>query len=215
MSDAPPRLYLATPQTMAPEDVAERLSKILPAIPIACVRLERDSTADEAAWTQAVNHLQPICHEADVPLIITDHYRLVTALGLDGVHLAIAKTPVRDVRKALGPDLIVGAAAGASTHQGMTMADAGADYVSFGPAGDPGALGDAERADAELFEWWSQVIETPCVAEGHVTLAEATALASTADFVIPDPQIWADADDPVAALQPFSDALPPLEEEET
>ncbi len=45
---------------------------------------------------------------------------------------------MRDVRKALGADRIVGAFAGASRHKGMTLAEAGADYVAFGPVGEAG-----------------------------------------------------------------------------
>ena len=99
-------------------------------------------------------------------LIVAEHWRLVAPLGLDGVHLASGRTPVRDARQALGRDRIVGAFAGASRHKGMTLADAGADYVAFGPAGETGLLGDEARAEDDLFRWWSEMIETPSVAEG-------------------------------------------------
>ena len=135
------RLYLATPSDIAPADLAPRLSAILATVPVACVRLDLGHGADEAAWTTAVNHLQPVCHEADVALVVTDHFRLVAPLGLDGVHLANSRTPIREVRKALGRDRIVGAFAGTSRHQSMVLAEAGADYVSFGPVRADSALG--------------------------------------------------------------------------
>lgn len=205
MSGAP-RLYLVTPEREAPADFAPRLARVLAAVPVACVRLSLGAEADEAAWTQAANHLLPVCHDADVALVITDHYRLVAPLGLDGVHLATARTPVRQVRKELGKDRIVGGHAGTSRHQGMVLAEADADYVSFGPV-RAGALGDGEIAADELFEWWAEVIETPSVAEGRVTLEDARRLAPIVDFVVPDRAVWAE-DDVIAALKAYADALP-------
>ena len=60
------------------------------------------------------------------------------------MHLGDGARQVRAVRKALGADAIVGAFARASRHEGMTAAEIGADYVSFGPVGDTG-LGDGAR----------------------------------------------------------------------
>lgn len=204
-----PRLYLTLPDT-DPQDFAPVLARVLDTVPVACVRLALGPQANEAAWTRAVDHLAPVCRQHDVALVVTDHFRLVVPLGLDGVHLAASRTPLREVRKALGPDRIVGAAAGASRHQGIVLAEAGADYVSFGPVRADSALGDHEIAGDDLFAWWSEMIETPCVAEGGVTLDDAKRLADIADFVVPGPAAWED-DDPIAALSAFAALLPGLE----
>ena len=205
-----PRLYLTLPDR-DPEALVPVLERVLSGVPVACVRLALGGEADEAAWTRAANHLAPICHTHDVALVVTDHFRLVAPLGLDGVHLAASRTPLREVRKVLGPERIVGAAAGTSRHQGLVLAEAGADYVSFGPVRIEGALGDTTRADDDLFAWWSEMIETPCVAEGGVTLEDAVRLAATADFVVPGLAVWDEAD-PVATLAAFAEALPEFEE---
>jgi thiamine-phosphate pyrophosphorylase len=216
MNGAPPkksgksaeRLYLVTPAPLDPEPFAQLLAGAL-ATGVACVRLDLGD-APEADWRVAVNHLMPVCHAADVPLVVAEHWRLVVPLGLDGVHLGpglgLGRTPIREVRKALGADRIVGASAGASRHRGMTLAEAGADYVAFGPVGETGLLGDEERAPDELFAWWSEMIETPSVAEGGVAQADATRLAASADFVVPDRRLWDDPD-PVARLAAFAAAL--------
>lgn len=202
-----PRLYLTTPTRIDPPAFAATLGAVLAACPVACVRLALDPASDEAAWTTAVNHLLPVCHAADVPLVVTDHFRIVAPLGLDGVHLAAARTPIREVRKALGRERIVGALAGASRHRGMTLAEAGADYVAFGPVAATGALGDSDRASDDLFAWWSEMIETPCVAEGGVTPDDARRLGQTADFIVPELAGWGDAGDVIAALRTYAAAL--------
>ena len=76
--------------------------------------------------------------------------------------------------------------------------EAGADYVSFGPVGDS-ALYRGEPAPLDLFQWWSETIEVPVVAEGAITRDLLAHLSSVSDFVAIGPEIWS-AEDPVAAL---------------
>ena len=145
---------------------------------------------------RACDALRPVCHARDVPLVVADHYRLVERLGIDGVHLTDGARQVRAVRTALGPDAIVGAFARTSNHDGMTAAEIGADYVAFGPAGASG-LGDGSVAGLDLFAWWSETIEVPCVAEGALTPVLSAQLAPVADFVAVGAEIWA-AEEPAA-----------------
>ena len=198
------RLYLVTPPRIGP-DLLPLLERVFAAVPVACLRIDLGE-APEADWRAAVDLLMPPCHAAEVALVVADHWRLVEPLGLDGVHLVDARTPLREVRRALGPDRIIGAFAGASRHRGMTLAEAGADYVAFGPVGDTGLLGGDERAPDELFQWWSEMIETPSVAEGGVTEADAARLSAIADFLVPDRRIW-DGPDPAARLAACAAAL--------
>lgn len=207
MTDAPDaRLYLLLPARFEPSAMAETLHGVLRDVPIACVRFDL-GPASEEDWITAANHLLPPCHAADVALVVTDHYKLVERLGLDGVHLAAARTPLRDVRKALGPDRIVGAAAGTSRHKSLVLAEAGADYVSLGPVGDTGVLGEDERAEDDLFAWWSEMIETPVVAEGGVSLDDTRRLANTVDFITPDVRLWEEPDTAIRTLQAYTAAL--------
>lgn len=203
---APARLYLVTPRDFEPESFAALLGRALAAHCVACLRLDM-GMAPEEKWRVAANYLLPVAHSHDVALMIVDHHRLVVPLGLDGVHLAASRTPVRDVRRALGPDRIIGAFAGVSRHIGMTLAEAGADYVSFGPVGEPGGLGDGSRAEDEIFEWWAEMIEIPVVAEGGATPADAARLAPFADFLVPDPTVWSAPEGVEAALAPYTAAL--------
>jgi thiamine-phosphate pyrophosphorylase len=204
--ESPARLYLTTPRHFEPEPFAALAERALAAHAVACLRLDLGD-APEGAWRDAANHLLPVAHAHDVALVIAEHHRLVRPLGLDGVHLGTSRVSVRELRKALGPDRIIGAFAGVSRHVGMTLAEAGADYVSFGPVGETGGLGDGTRAEDALFEWWAEVIETPVVAEGGVTPADATRLAPYADFIVPDPAIWSAPGGIEAALAPYAAAL--------
>lgn len=198
-----PRLYLIAPAPFGLGD-PERVARLLDAVDVACVRLAL-SAGSEDDVARAADALRPVCHDRDVPLIVADHYRLVPRLGLDGVHLSDGARQVREVRKLLGGNAIVGAFCRASRHDGMTAAEIGADYVSFGPVGASG-LGDGTLADADLFAWWSEMIEVPVVAEGALTTDLAASLAATADFLALGPEIWGQ-DDPEEAMRAYAASI--------
>ncbi len=200
------RLYLITPPVFEPAPFAAALAAALDAGPVACVRLDL-AAADEAAIGRAVDALKPVAEARDVALVLADHVTLARSLGLDGAHLRDASAAaVREARKTLGPDAVVGAFAGASRHKGMVAAEAGADYVALGPV-RAGALGDGTEADAALFEWWDEVIETPSVAEGGLTPEIAPSLAGCADFLAPRMSVWTHPDGPAAAVRAYAAAL--------
>ena len=88
----------------------------------------------------------------------------------------------------------------------MMAGELGADYVSFGPL-TQSSLGDGALAPFELFQWWSELIELPVVAEGGLTADLAADLARAADFLALGDEIWTHADGPEAALSAFMKAI--------
>lgn len=198
------QLYLVTPPILSLEPFGEVLAGLLDAVGVACVRLAL-ATSDEDELMRAADGLRAVCHARDVPLVVAEHFRLAARLGLDGVHLRDGPRRIRAAREALGANAIVGAHAHASRHEGMTAAEIGADYVSFGPLAARG-LGDGTVAPLELFEWWSEMIETPVVAEGGLALETAGEIGRVADFLALGDEIWG-APDPLARLRAFSERL--------
>lgn len=197
MSEDAPQIYLITPPEFELSRFPDALAAVLDTHEIACVRLSL-SSHDEDALCRAADSLREITMERDVALVIEKHILLVERMGLDGVHLTDGPRSMAKARKALGQDAIVGSHCGASRHDGMSAGEAGADYVSFGPVGAT-ALGDGTQAPRELFEWWSQMIEVPVVAEGALDEDLVRSFAPVTDFFGIGMEIW-NADDPVAAL---------------
>lgn len=187
-TDDTPQIYLITPPELEIGSFPARLAACLDRTEVACVRLSL-ATRDEDRIARTADALREVTHARDVALVIESHVRLVERLGLDGVHLMDAARSVRTVRRDLGPDAIVGSFCAASRHDGMTAAELGADYVSFGPVGAT-ALGSGTRADLDLFQWWSEMIEVPCVAEGALDEALLRALAPHTDFFGIGDEIW-------------------------
>ncbi|WP_179961573.1 thiamine phosphate synthase [Pikeienuella piscinae] len=199
------RLYLVTPPLSDGAAFAPALESALSAAPVACLRL-RIAADDEALIRRVADPLREICHSHDVAIVVTDHFRMVRALGLDGVHLANPRLNLREVRKTLGADAIVGGFAGCSRHQGMMLAEAGADYVAFGPVAHS-ELGDGQVADENLFAWWSEMITTPVVAEGGMNIERAAIFAAHADFIAVESAVWDHAEGAAAGVRAFSALL--------
>ena len=199
-----PQLYLITPPEFDLSAFPAQLDAVLQAAPIACIRLAL-ATRDEDRIMRAADAVREVAHAHDVALVIDTHVVLAQRLGLDGVHLTDGARSVRHARKELGPDAIVGAFCAASRHDGMTAGETGADYVSFGPVGGA-SLGDGTLAEPELFEWWSQMIELPVVAEGGLTPELVATLTPLTDFFGIGEEIWS-RDDPAAALKDLIAAM--------
>jgi len=193
-----PQLYLITPPVFDAETYPAVLARVLDGVDVACLRLALAGRDTDAIARQA-DALREVAHARDVALVIETHALLVPRLGLDGVHLTDGARNIRKLRLDLGKDAIIGAACGITRHEGIAAAEAGTDYVSFGPVGE-NTLGDGSRADQDLFDWWSEMIEVPVVAEGALTPDLVARLGPVTDFFAVGEEIWG-TDDPLAALR--------------
>jgi len=191
-----PQLYLVSPPEFDFSSFPNALAAVLDTRPVACFRLAL-ATQDAERLARAAEACRVATEPREVALVVAEHVGLAERLGLDGVHLA-GPRGVRAARKALGADAIVGASCGTSRHDGLNAGEAGADYVSFGPVRATG-LGDGAVAERDLFEWWSEVIEVPVVAEGGMDAEMIRSLWTVTDFIALGEEIWG-AEDPVARL---------------
>jgi thiamine-phosphate pyrophosphorylase len=136
---------------------------MLDAHEVACVRLAL-ATRDEDRLGRAADALREVAHGRDVAVVIEAHVRMVERHGLDGVHLTDAARSVRKVRADLGAMPSWGLLRGLAARRDDGGGDRGG-LRELRP-GRATALGTGEPAPFELFEWWSEMIEVPVVAEG-------------------------------------------------
>ncbi len=192
-----PQITLITPPSLDLEVFPTKLAAVMDAHEIACVRLALAAT-DADTIARAADACRVVAHARDVAIVIENHVKFVEAHGLDGVHLTDGARQVRALRKDMGADAIIGAYCAGSRHDGMNAAEAGADYVAFGPAGET-PLGRAEPLEFDTIEWWSQVIEVPCITEGALTAELVARFGPVTDFFGIGAEIWG-AEDAAAAL---------------
>ena len=130
MKEFNPTLYFITDSTCVPED------RFLPVVEAACrggatiVQLrEKDRSTREYMELARATH--EITARYGIPLIIDDRVDVALAVGAEGVHVGQSDMPVRDARRLMGPERIVGATT-KTVPQALEAYEQGADYLGCG-----------------------------------------------------------------------------------
>lgn len=199
------RLYLISPERIEhPSIFADELRAALAGGDVAAFQL-RLKDVDDAAIARAADTLRPICQQRDVAFILNDRPDLAVKLDCDGVHVGQEDVSCAEARRIVGPDRQVGVTAKASRHLAMEAAEAGADYVAFGAFFPSTTKAVTMPADLEIIEWWSELMEIPCVAIGGITVENAApVIAAGADFLAVAGGVWNHKDGPEAAVRAFN-----------
>src|SRR6266850_2663422 len=96
-----------------------------------CLQL-REKTLESGELLKRAKQLVKLCRQNDVLCIINDRADIALAARADGVHVGQEDLPAVEVRKIIGPRLILGV----STHnldQARQAVLDGADYIGIGP----------------------------------------------------------------------------------
>src|SRR5205085_9130230 len=158
------------------------------------------------AIAPAADTLRLVCQQRAVSVIMNDRPDVAVKLDCDGVHVGQDDMPYAEARRIVGPDRQVGVTAKASRHLAMEAAEAGADYVAFGAFFPSTTKAVTTPADLEILEWWSGLMEVPCVAIGGLTAANCRpVIAAGADFLAVAGGVWSYKDGPQAAVRAFND----------
>jgi thiamine-phosphate pyrophosphorylase len=204
---APCRFYLLTPPAIDLAAFADDLERALDAGDVAAMQLRLKPATDDVIL-RAAERLRPIVQDRSVAFILNDRPDLAAKAGADGVHIGIEDAPYAEARRVMGGDAIVGVTCKTSRHRAMEAAEAGADYVAFGAFFDSATRGVAAEADAEILEWWSQLMVTPCVAIGGITPDNLGPLVKAgADFICASAGVWGHAGGPAAGVADYNRAI--------
>lgn len=127
---------------------------------------EKDKHAGE--MLQECRKLRVLTHAAGACFIVNDHVDIALLCEADGVHVGQEDLPVPEVRRLVGPDMIIGL----STHspaQARAALDAGADYIGVGPLYATRTKADVVApVTLEYLDWVVANIMLPFVAIGGI-----------------------------------------------
>jgi thiamine-phosphate pyrophosphorylase len=198
------RLYLITPPAFELAAFSRALTDALSGGDVACVQVRlKGVTDDEILRVGAA--LKPIVHSAEAALILNDRPDLGARLDADGVHVGQGDASYAEARRLMGRDRIVGVTCHNSRDLAYDAADAGADYVAFGAFYPTSTKDPSHWADPEILAIWQETMETPCVAIGGITTANAEPLVRAgADFIAVSAGVWAHPEGPRAAVAAFN-----------
>jgi thiamine-phosphate pyrophosphorylase len=201
------RLYLITPDRFDPDNFKGQLEDALSGGDVACLQLRLKNVEDDAI-REATHILMPVCHTHDVAFLINDRPDLAAELGADGVHVGQQDADQKSARKIVGDDRIVGVTCHDSRHLAMIASEQGASYVAFGAAFPTETKETQFRASPELFQWWADLVEVPCVAIGGLTAENCgDVVAAGADFIAVCSGVWGHAQGPGAAVALFNKSI--------
>ena len=198
------RLYLITPPRIDDAKAfAALLAQCLDAGDVAAVQIRlKDASQDHLG--EVVKAVLPVAHAMGVAVLLNDRPDLAAKFGCDGVHIGQSDGTLKDARRIMGPDAMIGVTCHDSRHLAMEAAEGGADYVAFG-AFFPTQTKDAPiEAELEVLSIWQESMTTPCVAIGGITLDNCTeVIEAGADFIAVSGGVWNHPDGAPAAVAAF------------
>jgi thiamine-phosphate pyrophosphorylase len=122
--------------------------------------------------------LRQLTKETRTLITINDYADIALAADADGVHLGQDDLPLREARKIMGKDTIIGI----STHSIEQAAEAetnGADYIGFGPVFYTGTKDAGSPKGVDLLRDIRKHIGIPVVAIGGIKLENLVSVLDT------------------------------------
>ena len=131
------------------------------------IQLRAEGLSDRNLLKEAIK-LRKITRVHKVLLIINNRIDIALLSNADGVHLGETDMPVRDARKILGPDKIIGATSH-SIAEALASQRNGADYISVGPIFSSPTKPHLAPAGFSYLKEVAKRIHIPYVAIGGIT----------------------------------------------
>ncbi|MEP6634454.1 MAG: thiamine phosphate synthase [Luteimonas sp.] len=165
-------LYPITPDGA---ETSRLLACVQAVLPYATLLQYRNKLADAALRRAQLQALLPICHAANVPLIVNDDWRMAMEVGAHGAHLGNDDGALDAARAAVHADFILGASCYDDIDRARSAAAAGADYLAFGAFHASSTKPGARRAQPSLLRA-AKAFRLPLAAIGGITPDNASAL---------------------------------------
>ena len=122
--------------------------------------------------------LRRLTKDYNAVLIINDFLDIAMCAGADGVHLGQDDLPLKEARKIIGRDRIVGI----STHsleQAIEAEKNGADYIGFGPVFTTSTKDAGKPKNIEMLHEVKKQVSIPVVAIGGINLVNVKSVLHT------------------------------------
>jgi thiamine-phosphate pyrophosphorylase len=191
------RLVLVTPPM---EDATTHLKAALSGGDVASVILARGDM-DPASYLAHCQALVPLAQEAGAAALVVDDTQVMGRAGADGVFLNRPDRELKDVIARFSPHKIVGCGDARDRHRALELGECNPDFVFFGRL-DGDIRPQPHPKNLALAEWWSGMIEIPCVVMGGSAVESVVeCVASGAEFVALGLAVYARTDGPQAAVR--------------
>ena len=142
-----------------------------------CVQL-REKDMDEASFLAEAREMAALCRRYHVPFIVNDNVDIAVACGADGVHVGQEDMAAGDVRRRVGPDMLVGVSAH-TVEEALDAVKNGADYLGLGSVFSTSTKLDVDLMSRETLQAICQAVDVPTVAIGGISKENILDLAGS------------------------------------
>jgi thiamine-phosphate pyrophosphorylase len=208
----PCRLYLISPPHIDLPKFVDQVKDAFAGGDVGSFQLRLKNALDTEIL-KAAEALIPICRAHETAFILNDRADLAIQCDADGVHLGQDDMPIKEARKIVGDERVIGVSCHASKHMAMEAGEQGADYVAFG-AFYPTKSKPKEKLEKwgipspGILTWWQENTVLPCVAIGGMTPANCTReVKAGADFIAAITYVWEHPKGPSEAVREFNEVL--------
>ena len=169
-------LFLITDRTTSSLNLTEITQRAVSA-GIKTIQLREKNMTKKELYKEALS-VRKFTLKHRAAFIINDYVDIALAVNADGVHLGQEDMPIREARKLLGENKIIGI----STHslkQAVDAQRAGADYIAFGPIFKTTTKDAGSPKGIESLIEIKKHIKIPVVAIGGITAGNASLVFET------------------------------------
>jgi len=145
---------------------------------ITLLQLREKNLSDEE-FLQSAIEISDICKSYGIKLIINDNVEVCKKCNADGVHLGQGDMDIKEARKILGADKIIGITAKTIEQAKKAQSD-GADYIGSGAIFGTTTKNDAKKMDMQTLKSITASVSIPVVAIGGIDESNVELLADCA-----------------------------------
>ena len=129
----------------------------------------RDKTRDKGEVLQIARTLKALCDAHDALFIVNDDADIALLSDAHGLHVGQTDLPVREARRVLTPEQIVGRSNN-GVEESLHSAGQGADYVAVGAVYSTTTMGKSGRTSLgpDMIRQVKQAVSAPVVAIGGI-----------------------------------------------
>ena len=174
---------------------------------VASLVIMADETA-EGTFADICKEWVTIAQQKEVAVLVASHTQIAGRSEADGIFVDSGGLEVLDDAIArFSPHKIVGCGGIKERHRALEIGDRRPDFVFFGKLkGDIKPV--PHRKNLALADWWSNLIETPCVIMGGNEIDSITeCAASGAEFVALNKAVFEHKDGPKEAVRVVNQLL--------
>lgn len=142
-----------------------------------CVQLREKNLDDEAFLREALE-ISALCRRYGVPFFINDNVDVAIRCHADGVHVGQEDMQAAQVRKRVGPDMMIGVSVH-SVEEALEAVRNGADCLGAGAVFATSTKTDVHTMPRETLRAICAAVEIPVVAIGGINKRNISELAGT------------------------------------